>query len=152
MGLIPQIVGLQNRPGHHNHPSLQRHAKAAATTWAHAASARWLADSGRLIIGVGDVACSRSPTRTATHAGAGIRPCARGAARRATRSRKEDDAARLGEQWNRCLHRRQPLALAIQPSIHGRNQAQKLIQLHRVGLHLRIVLDTRHGGCCVGCP
>jgi hypothetical protein len=104
-----------------------------------------------LINKVGDVTCSNSPTHATTHTGANIHPCARGAARHATRSRWEDDAAHLGEQWNHCLQHRQPLALAIQ-SIHGHNQAQKLIQLHRVGLRLRIILDTEHRGRCDGCP
>jgi hypothetical protein len=113
------------------------HGKAVVTAWTHAAAtigARRLSpDGGQLVAKVRDVASSRSPIRAATRARADICPCARVASYRAARSSWEDNAARLSEQRKRFLYRRQPLALAFQPCIHGRNQAQELIQLHRVG-------------------
>jgi hypothetical protein len=70
----------------------------------------------------------------------------------AARSRGQNDVARLGQQRNCGFHRCHLLTLPIQSSIHGGHQAKELIQLFRVSLCCRIVLDAGHGGRCVSYP
>jgi hypothetical protein len=70
----------------------------------------------------------------------------------AARSRGQNDVARLGQQRNCGFHRCHLLTLPIQSSIHGGHQAKELIQLFRVNLCCRIVLDAGHGGRYVGYP